>query len=116
MIAYGYKSKGDSDVVIKTVDKAMEDFAVIMAPGTFLADVFPVRTSVVCVPRCKHAVQRYITTPSSYECSVVAPRSGMEEEGTGVSCDVRRHGRAPIPLGQGPDGEFFAFRAPVHLR
>ncbi|KAI0774005.1 cytochrome P450 [Fomes fomentarius] len=46
MIAYGYKSKGDSDVIIKTVDKAMEDFAVIMAPGTFLADVFPVLTKV----------------------------------------------------------------------
>ncbi|RDX53248.1 cytochrome P450 [Lentinus brumalis] len=47
MIAYGYKSTGNNDVIIKTVDKAMEDFAIIFAPGAFLADVFPILT---CVP------------------------------------------------------------------
>ncbi|KAI0691239.1 cytochrome P450 [Cerioporus squamosus] len=46
MIAYGYKSTGDEDVIIKTVDKAMEDFAIIFAPGAFLADVFPILTRV----------------------------------------------------------------------
>ena len=46
MIAYGYKSKGDDDIIIKTVDKAMEEFAIVMSPGAFLADVFPIR-------RCK---------------------------------------------------------------
>ena len=46
MIAYGYKSTGDGDVILKTVDKAMEDFAIIFAPGAFLADVFPIRESI----------------------------------------------------------------------
>ncbi|KAI0723015.1 cytochrome P450 [Earliella scabrosa] len=46
MIAYGYKSKGDDDIIIKTVDKAMEEFAIVMSPGAFLADVFPILTKV----------------------------------------------------------------------
>ncbi|KAM5534862.1 hypothetical protein V8D89_011417 [Ganoderma adspersum] len=41
MIAYGYKSSGDDDLIIKTVDKSMEDFGVIFAPGAFMADAFP---------------------------------------------------------------------------
>lgn len=43
MIAYGYKSSGDDDLIIKTVDKSMEDFGVIFAPGAFMADAFPFR-------------------------------------------------------------------------
>ncbi|RPD66668.1 cytochrome P450 [Lentinus tigrinus ALCF2SS1-7] len=46
MIAYGYKSTGDNDLIINTVDKAMEDFAIIFAPGAFLADIFPILTRV----------------------------------------------------------------------
>ncbi|KAI0751468.1 cytochrome P450 [Daedaleopsis nitida] len=46
MIAYGYKSKGDDDVIINTVDKSMEDFAAVFSPGAFLADVFPILTRV----------------------------------------------------------------------
>lgn len=45
MIVYGYKSLGDDDLLIMTVDKAMEDFGTIFAPGAFLADVFPIRES-----------------------------------------------------------------------
>lgn len=41
MIAYGYKSSRDDDLIIKTVDKSMEDFGIIFAPGAFMADAFP---------------------------------------------------------------------------
>ncbi|KAI1788998.1 cytochrome P450 [Ganoderma leucocontextum] len=41
MIAYGYKSSGDDDLIINTVDKSMEDFGTIFAPGAFMADAFP---------------------------------------------------------------------------
>nr|VWO94991.1 N/A [Ganoderma boninense] len=40
-IVYGYKSKGPGDRMIKAVDKAMEDLAVVLTPGAYLADVFP---------------------------------------------------------------------------
>ncbi|TBU32024.1 cytochrome P450 [Dichomitus squalens] len=42
MIAYGYRSSGDDDVIIKTVDKAMEDFSEVSRPGVFMADIFPI--------------------------------------------------------------------------
>ena len=49
MITYGYKSSGDGDAIVEVVDKAMEDFALVTAPGAFLADVFPFRAySTVC--------------------------------------------------------------------
>ncbi|PIL24645.1 cytochrome P450 [Ganoderma sinense ZZ0214-1] len=41
-IVYGYKSKGPGDRMIQAVDKAMEDLAVVLTPGAYLADVFPI--------------------------------------------------------------------------
>ena len=43
MITYGYKTEGDGDVIVKAVDKAMEDFSVLALPGAFLADILPIR-------------------------------------------------------------------------
>ena len=33
--------------MIKAVDRAMEDFAVILTPGAYMADFFPIRKSYV---------------------------------------------------------------------
>ncbi|KAM5530954.1 hypothetical protein V8D89_015399 [Ganoderma adspersum] len=41
-IVYGYTSKGSGDHIIQVVNKAMEDLSVILTPGAYLADVFPI--------------------------------------------------------------------------
>lgn len=46
-IIYGYKPQGNGDRMIKAVDRAMEDFAVILTPGAYMADFFPIRKSYV---------------------------------------------------------------------
>ncbi|KAH9927105.1 cytochrome P450 [Epithele typhae] len=45
-ITYGYKAKSDHDEIITAVDKAMADFALVTQPGAFVADVFPILTSI----------------------------------------------------------------------
>ncbi|KAI0676963.1 cytochrome P450 [Trametes maxima] len=41
-ISYGYSAQGDDDPIVKDVDESLAYFAKATAPGTFLADVFPI--------------------------------------------------------------------------
>ena len=45
---YGYESEGPGDHMIQVVDQAMEDLAVILTPGEYLADIIPIRALSCC--------------------------------------------------------------------
>ena len=42
-MAYGYKTKGQDDELVKVVDQAMTQFSEVGAPNAFLVDVLPIR-------------------------------------------------------------------------
>ena len=42
-MSHGHQVKDANDRFIKLTDLAIEDFSIATTPGTFLADVFPIR-------------------------------------------------------------------------
>ena len=75
MVAYGYKSTGADDHLIKLVEQCMEDFGVIFAQGAFIADVFPFSRSPAhaCIHDFDFDLRRSTT------CSCLVPRCRLEE-------------------------------------
>lgn len=44
-MVYGYKVKDETDELVALVDLATDQFSQMSAPGAYLVDVFPARTS-----------------------------------------------------------------------
>ena len=100
MVAYGYKSSGGDDHIIKLVDKSMEDFGVIFAQGAFMADAFPFRGSINNAGI--HDANLHLHCSPTYSCLV--PRCRLEEGCGKVPRNILCDGRTSLQVGPGTDG------------